>query len=140
MPDPNKSGLETVCKELGSAFQGILSWQWDSRFGAVLAEFGAGKKESIRGILERSLSITWESSNIDIAPEIVREINSHFGGLRAGQVLFTTDPNREPLIFCAWWPWGDGKTISIRIGSPFQKLSDSERAEKIQLFKKWFGI
>ena len=140
MPDPNKSGLETVCKELGSAFRGVLSWKWDSRFGAVLAEFGAGKKESIRGILERSLSTTWDSSNIDNAPDIVRTINSHLGGLRSGQLLFTTGPDREPLIFCAWWPWDDGKVISIRIGSSYEKLSDSEKAEKIQLFKEWFGI
>jgi hypothetical protein len=140
MNDRNKSGLESVCKELWSAFQGILSWKWDSRFGAVLAEFGTGKKESIRAILERSLSITWHSSNIDNAPDIVREINSHLGGLRSGQLLFTSDPDREALIFCAWWPWGDGKAISIRIAPFYKKLSDSEKAEKIQLFKEWFGI
>lgn len=140
MNDQNRSGLENACKELGSAFQGILSWKWDSRFGAVLAEFGAGKKESIREILERSLSITWDSSNMDKAPDIVRQINSHLGGLRAGQMLFTTDPNREPLIFCAWWPWENGKTISLRIASADRKLSDPEKAEKIQLFKEWFGI
>jgi len=140
MYDRNESGPETVCKEVGSAFQGVLSWQWDSRFGAVLAEFGAGKKESIRGILERSLSITWDSSNINNAPDIVRQIDTHLGGLRAGQMLFTTDPKREPLIFCAWWPWGDGKTISLRIASADRKLSDPEKAEKIQLLKEWFGI
>jgi hypothetical protein len=140
MHDQNRSGLENACRELGGAFQGILSWKWDSRFGAVLAEFGAGKKESIRAVLERYLSVTWDSSNIDKAPDIVREINSHFGGLRAGQMLFTTDPDREPLIFCAWWPWGNGKTISLRIASALKDLSDSEKAEKIQLFKEGFGI
>jgi len=140
MQDMNEPGLEKACKELCSAFQGILSWNWDSRFGAVLAEFGAGKKESIRGILERSLCVTWDISNIDKAPDIVREINRHLGGLRAGQILFTADPNREPLIFCAWWPWGDGKTISLRIASADRKLLDPEKAEKIQLLKEWFGI
>jgi hypothetical protein len=140
MDDANKSGLETTCKELWSAFRGVLSWKWDSRFEAVLAEFGVAKKDSIRAILERSLRITWDSSNIGNAPEIVREISSHLGGLRSGQVLFTSDPNQEAFIFCAWWPWGDGKIISIRIGSPFQKISDSEKAGKIQLFKKGFGI
>jgi len=140
MHDQNRSGLENACGELGGAFQGILSWKWDSRFGAVLAEFGAGKKESIRAVLERYFRVTWDSSNVDKAPDIVREINSHLGGLRAGQMLFITDPNREPLIFCAWWPWGDGETISIRIGSSFTKLSGSEKAEQIQLFKKGFGM
>ena len=140
MHDRNSSGLEKACKELGSAFQGVLSWKWDSRFGAVLAEFGVDKKDSIRAVLERFLSVTWGSSNIDTAPDIVREISSHLGGLRAGQTLFTTDPNREPLIFCAWWPWENGKTISLRIASADRKLSDPEKAEKIQLFKQGFGI
>ena len=140
MHDQNRSGLENACRELEGAFQGILSWKWDSRFGAVLAEFGAGKKESIRAVLERYLSVTWDGSNIDKAPDIVREINSHFGGLRAGQMLFTTDPNREPLIFCAWWPWGNGKTISIRITPALKDLSDSEKAGKLRLFKQGFGI
>ena len=140
MHDPNKSGLESVCRELRSAFQGILSWKWDSRFEAALAEFAAGKKEGIRAILERSLRITWDRSNIGNAPVVVQEIDSHLGGLRSGQLLFTSDPDREPFIFCAWWPWGDGKTISIRIASSDKKLSDSEQAEKIQLVKEWFGI
>jgi hypothetical protein len=140
MDDANKSRVESACKELWIAFRGALSWKWDNRLETVLAEFDAGKKESIRAILERSLSITWDSSNIGDAPEIVREINRHLGGLRSGQLLFTSDPNREAFIFCAWWPWGDGETISIRIGSSFTKLSDSEKAEKIQLFKKGFGI
>jgi len=140
MHDPNKSGLENDCKELFSVFQGVLSWKWDSRFETVLAEFRAGNKGSIRSILERHLSITWDISNIDNAPDIVRTINSHLGGLRSGQLLFTSDPNRDAFIFCAWWPWGDGKTISIRIAPSYKKLLDSEKVEKIQLFKGWFGI
>ena len=140
MDDPNKSGLENDCKELWSAFQGVLSWKWDSRFETVLAEFGVDNKDSIRAISERYLSITWDSSNIGNAPAIVRTINIHLGNLRSGQLLFTSDPNRDVFIFCAWWPWGDGETISIRIAPFYKKLSDSEKAEKIQLFKGWFGI
>jgi len=134
--------IEKVCRELAGAFQGSLSWKWDRRFETVLAEFGVGKKENIRAILERYLSATWESSNVGNAPDIVRTIDDSLGGLRPGQFLFTSDPNRDALIFCTWWPWGDGKQISIRIG-PFyndKDLSDSEVAEKIALFRNWFGV
>jgi hypothetical protein len=140
MDDPKKSGLENDCKELLSAFQGVLSWKWDGRFETVLAEFGVDNKDSIRAILERYLRITWDSSNIGNAPDFVREIDSHLGGLRSGQLLLTSDPDREPFIFCAWWPWGDDKTISIRIAPSYKKLLDSEKTAKIQLFKGWFGI
>jgi len=140
MHDSIKSGIENDCKELLRGFQGVLSWKWDSRFETILAEFGVDKKDSIRAILERYLKTTWDSSNIDNAPDIVRLINRQLGGLKSRQLLFTSDPNRDAFIFCAWWPWGDGKTISIRIAPSYKELLDSEKAEKIQLFKGWFGI
>jgi len=117
-----------------------LSWKWDSRLEAVWAEFGADQKDEIRAILERFLPMPWDSSNIGKAPVIVRTINGHLGGLRPGQQLFTSDPKGDAFVFCAWWPWGDGKTISIRIAPFCKNLSDSDKAEKIQLLKGWFGI
>jgi hypothetical protein len=138
--DLNKSDVDSVCGELSRAFQGVLSWKWDDRFETVLAEFGVASKDKVRAILERYFSSTWDSANVGTAPEIVRTIDSDFGGLRPGQLLFSSDPNQDALIFCAWWPWGNGKSISIRIGPSYQNLSDSEHAKKIQVFKGWFGI
>ena len=140
MADPAGTGLENYYKKLSSSFQGVLSWKWDSRSETVLAEFGTGKKDNIRAILERSLPVAWDSSNISKAPDIVQKINSHLGWLWPGQQLFTSDLKGDALIFCAWWPWGYGKTISIRIAPFYQKLSGPEKAEKIQLLKGWFGI
>jgi hypothetical protein len=140
MSDLDKSDLENVCRELLREFQGILSWKWDGRFETVLAEFAVENKETVRAILERYLSVTWDSSNIANAPDIVRRINVRVGTLRSGQLLFTSDPNRDSLVFCAWWPWGDGKTISIRVAPSYKKLSDSGTTEKTQLFKGWFGV
>jgi hypothetical protein len=138
--DPDKSDVEKVNGEFLRAFQGALSWKWDGRFETVLAEFGVDNKDSVRAILERHLGAIWDSSSIVSAPDIVRTVNIRVARLRSGQLLFTSDPHRDTLIFCAWWPWGDGKTISIRIASFFRKLSASETAEKIQLFKGWFGV
>ncbi len=140
MHDPNQTELENKCEELASAFKGVLSWQWDDRFGAVLAEFGVNNKDSIRAILDRYFSNTWDNSNIGSAPDTVKSINSHLGKLRSGQLLFTSDPKQDDFIFCAWWPWGDGQTISIRIAPYYKKLSDSDKAEKIPQLKDWFGI
>jgi hypothetical protein len=117
-----------------------LSWKWDRRFETVLAEFSVDKKENVRAILERYLNATWDSSNVGNAPDIVRAIHDNFGGLRPGQFLFTTAPNREVLIFCTSWPWGDGKEISIRIGPAHKEVSDSEGLEEIELFRVWFGV
>jgi hypothetical protein len=140
MSDSNKSDVENVCGELVRAFQGVLSWQWDGRFETVLAEFGVDNKENVRAILERYLSMTWDNSNIATGPDSVRRINVRVGTLRSGQFLFTSDPKRDTFIFGAWWPWGNGETISLRVAPSYKKLSDSETVAKIQLFKGWFGV
>ena len=140
MLDPNESDLKNICRELLGSFHGALSWKWDSRFETVLAEFSVDNKGSVRSILERYLSIVWDSSNIGKAPDTVRMIASHLGGLRSGQLLFTSDPNQDAFLFGAWWPWGDGKTISLRVAPFDKKSSDAEMAELIKLFKGWFGL
>ena len=140
MRDPNKSGLENDCKELKDAFQGILSWKWDSRFETVLAEFSVKKKEDIRAVLDRYLRTTWDGSSVGNAPDSVRAVDNRLGGLRPGQLLFTSDPGGEAFIYCAWWPWGDAKTISIRIAPSYQNLANAEKAEKTSLLKGWFGV
>ena len=140
MHDLNKSDFENVCRELLSAFQGVLSWQWESRFEVALAEFSLNDKDKVRAILERYLNIAWDSSSIGRAPDNVQKIASYLGGLRSGQLLFTSDPNQDAFIFGAWWPWGDEQTISIRIAPSDKRLSDSEMAELITQFKDWCGL
>lgn len=140
MNEPNKSELENICKELSSAFQNVLTWQWDSRFEAVLAEFNVANKDSIRAILDRYLKNTWDSSNINKAPRTVKKVNINLGKLRTGQMLFTSDTTRTAYIYSAWWPWGSGTKISIRIAPCYKRLPDPEKAEKIEQFKGWFGI
>jgi hypothetical protein len=140
MNDLDNAGLENECKKLWSAFQGILVWKWDSRFETALAEFGVKKQDNVRSTLERFLRSTWDGSNMANAPDPVRAVNGRLGDLRPGQLLFTSDQKGNAFIFCAWWPWGDGKTISIRIAPSYQNLADAEKAENTRLLKGWFGI
>ena len=140
MNDRNNSDVKTVCRELSRGFQGVLTWKWDRRFETVLAEFSVNQKDAIRAILERHLGATWDSASVGNAPEIVRTIEDYFGGLRPGQYIFTSNPSGEAVAFCTWWPWGDGKEISIRIGLAYLQSSDVERSEKVQQFKNWFGV
>jgi len=36
-------------------------------------------------------------------------------GLRQGQRMFVLDPDHEPLLYAAWWPWNGGKSFSLRV-------------------------
>jgi hypothetical protein len=140
MQDLDKLELDNICKELLSAFQGTLAWKWDSRFETVLAEFNVNKKDSIRAILDRYFRNTWDSSNIDKAPRTVKKVNIYLGKLRSGQMLFSSDTTRPEYIYCAWWPWDDCKTISIRIAPCYKRLPDTKKAGRIQQFKGCFGL
>lgn len=120
-----KSDLEKISRERLNASWGVLSWKWDQRFEAFLSEFSTDKRDEFRSILERDFSNVWDSTNIREAPDIVKMFNNNFGGLRSGQLLFTTDPTSQDVFICGvWWPWGDGRTISLRIASPAQKTEN----------------
>ena len=140
MSDLNRSDTENVCQELFGAFQGILSWGWDSRFQTVLAEFGADNEDFVRETLERHFSFTWHTGNIGQSPDTLRFVNTRLGGLREDQLFFTSEPTLEGFVFCAWWPWGDGKTISIRVSPFYYKLNEFQMVELIKKLKHWFGI
>jgi hypothetical protein len=140
MSDPGKSEIENGCKDLQKAFQGILSWKWDGRFETVLAEFGVKKKDQIRAVLQGTLRNSWEGSSIGKAPAPVQSVSGRLGGLRPGQLLMTSEPQGDAFLFCAWWPWGDEKTISIRIAPAYPNVPPAERAEHAGQLKSWFGI
>ncbi len=132
--------LDSVCKDLSSAFQGVLSWKWDSRFDSVLGEFKRDKEDHVCSILEHNFTSVWDKGIIGSATSIEQATSEHLGGLMSNQLLFTTDPKLGAITFCAWWPWGDGKTISIRIGSSLFILGESDDLETIAAFRAWFEV
>ena len=72
MPDNNNQALENLCKELSNAFKETLTWEWDSRFGTILANFDVENKGTIQEILERYIGIAWNDSNVSKASHIVQ--------------------------------------------------------------------
>jgi hypothetical protein len=127
---------EDICKALIDALRG-WSWKWDDRFGAVLAEFGVADQGEVRDVLRRLFSGEWDGSTIEAAPQAVQTVKSHFNGLMPGQMLFTSQPDREDFVYCAWWPWSNGTTISLRV-APFPGTSPGP--ERIARFKARFGL
>jgi hypothetical protein len=136
----NSPDIGTICKELFDEFHGRLSWKWDDWIGTILAEFDAARKEDVRASLEKFLPISWDSSNMENAPPIVQSIDKNLGGIRSGQLLFSSDPTQETFVFCAWWPWGSGTTISIRIAPYDKNLSETESNQLIEQLKSWAEI
>jgi hypothetical protein len=136
----DNSCLDDVCKQLRGSFDDVLVWKWDGRFGTALAEFPAEDKEKVLRILESFLVSRWDSVTIGEAPEIVQQIKTHFGGLMSGQLLLLSDPNQDALIYCAWWPWGNGKTISIRVGAYSKEIAAPDKPALNTAFRNWFKV
>ena len=135
-----ETDVENMCREFATAFQETLSWKWDSRFETVLAEFSVDDQEGVRAVLDRYLGRAWDRSTIGSAPDNVQTITSNLGGLMPGQLFFTSDPNRNTMLFCAWWPWGNGKTISIRVAPSKKESLGLDKSQQNEAFKRCFGL
>jgi len=125
---------------LASRLEGLLNWSWDGRFGTALAEFPIEQKERVLGVLEELLVSRWDSAGIADAPSVVRSLVSRLGGLMSGQLLLLSDPGSDSFLYCAWWPWGNGQTISVRL-APFGPDLPADRLEALTtLLRNQLGI
>ncbi len=136
----NTTRLEKSCNQLISDLGKRLTWKWDDRFETVLAEFSVTDKQIIHPLITRHMGEIWTLDQGASPPKVVQMIIDYFGGLTPGQTLFTSDPDQDGLLLCAWWPWGNGKTISIRLGVFADSLSDPDNEELTRRFRGWFGI
>ncbi len=92
-------------------------WSWDPRFKCVTSSFGKDIAERARQAMTGVLDAEWSAATINQAPDEIRTLSARFGGVRQGQLLFTGDAVGGPMhLFALWWPWGDGATISLRVG------------------------
>ena len=112
---PNSQALAAMGQEIHNAFQDLLTWQWDDRLEAVLAEFEVADNGEVIAILQRFFNFDWDHHSVGGAPENVKKLKKDLGGIMGAQILFTTDPAEGTFLFCAFWPWGNGEKVSIRI-------------------------
>jgi hypothetical protein len=92
-------------------------WSWDARFSAVASSFAAAQEPIVRASAVRAFPRGWTTKSIEAAPLELRALAERTGGLRAGQRLLGGDEATCPTLFGLWWPWGNGETITLRIGS-----------------------
>jgi hypothetical protein len=108
-------------------------WSWDSRMTCITSTFTTEFETKARAAIAEALTIEWTSSSVSKAPTFLREYVDRYGGLRSSQILFSSGAMGGSLVaFGLWWPWGDGDTISMRVGfadvdpgrEPYQRLRE----------------
>ena len=131
------SRLEKMTGDLTASLCDILEWRWDDRFDTALAQFSVAAQGRVGHILAGTLDHAWDRGNAEGSPEIIRMIIDYFGGIQHDQKLLSSDPDRDDILVCAWWPWMDGETVSIRLAVHDRSMGDKENSELTGAFKKW---
>lgn len=111
-------------------------WSWDGRLACVSSSFGADLEAKARAAAAEALPTVWTSTTLVKGTPQLRDVAEKSGGLRSGQLLMTGRTFGSILPFGLWWPWGDGLTISLRVGLGGIDMSD----EPYQEFRDLFGV
>ncbi len=91
-------------------------WSWDSRLCCVASSFDAVHVEQAEAAALRALPTVWSERSMPQAPPAIREVGERSGGVRAGQLIYARATDVSIVAYGLWWPWGNGSTISLRVG------------------------
>ncbi len=99
------------------------AWTWDQRFAMMSSSFAKELEPQARASAALALPSSWDAKTLATAPASLRELCEATGGLRARQALLAGRAG-DLVLWGLWWPWGDGTTITLRLG-----LGDYETME-----------
>lgn len=99
-------------------------WTYDRRFKCVTCSLAKPDEGVALAAVSPILPASWTAPTLAESPAEVKALVGSYGGLRAGQRVSWgsnggdagADGPSAPAAFALWWPWGDGVTISLRIG------------------------
>lgn len=110
-------------------------WSWDNRLNCVTSSINSDLEREARTIALEGLPAEWTPTSLAKAPPRIRDLAERSGGLRTGQLLYSAGPVSGVLAYGLWWPWGDGVTISLRIGLDIGIMDDP-----YPRFREVFGV
>jgi hypothetical protein len=114
--NPSHEQLFVALKRLRTGWPS-RGWSWDSRMTCITSSFSTEFESKARAAIAEALTQEWASSTVAKAPAVLREYVERYGGLRTSQLLFSSGALGGSLLaFGLWWPWGDGGTVSMRVG------------------------
>jgi hypothetical protein len=91
-------------------------WSYDRRLKCVASSIPLAREADARAAMAEVLPRSFSVDTVGGASDGVRALIEKCGGLRATQLLFWGGGDDAPGAFGLWWPWGDGTTVSLRIG------------------------
>ena len=123
----NQALINATSEALREALSDKLTWKWDDFHHALLSEFSVDHEHHVFHTLQQHFPHVWDKKSIKQAPRLLKHRAGYFGKLDKQQKLLTLDEQGESQVMLAWWPWGHGATISVRIfrtdDTPYQPES-----------------
>jgi len=120
--------LKILTHHLILDFKGLLSWKKDTWVGSYLAEFKVEQQETVKAILLKYLPHTFTQENIQVAPLSIQHQTAKIGGIKPKQWLVSSQLEAPVVLLGAWWPWGNGQKISLRL---FLAANQKAQAESL---------
>lgn len=131
--------FKDVCLSIIAAIPGEYSWEWDTRFLTMMVCMKENDSNQVKDKISGIFSRIIDSGSLHKATTQEKDLSKDLSGLKAGQLLFTYNYG-ENTLFGAWWPWGDGSKVSLRIGI-YTQGADAEFESKVESnLKLWFGM
>ena len=90
------------------------SWSYDSRMRCVVSAITLESAAAAEAAIAEVLTQSWTTRELATAPDTTRATTQACGGLREGQKIYWGGSTLG--AFGLWWPWGDGQTVSLRVG------------------------
>ncbi len=131
--------FETACKAIHTSGTGFLRWEWDDRFLAALSSFPVPEQDRVNSILGQYFTSTWDKTSVGNAPEMVQRLAGYLGGIGADQALLSPSGDNIKAV-AALWPWGNGRTVSIRILPVLSNYTEDQVNLFLDRFKGFFSL
>jgi hypothetical protein len=128
--------LQTYGKAVIDSLSPLVKWQYNDFHQVMLAEFSVDKQHQVMAVLQQTLPCQWDVKSIKKVSGEVKHRAGFFAKLTKNQQLFSEDLQTQPKYMVAWWPWGHGATVSVRLFL----TNTSEYQEKTGLLQRLSAI
>jgi hypothetical protein len=112
-------------KQVIEALSPLVKWKYDEFHKVMLAEFSVDKQDQVMFALKQVLPVCWDAKTIKKASPQIKHYAGSFAKLTKSQQLLAESEHERPNIMVAWWPWGHGATVSVRVfltnSAPYQE-------------------
>ena len=108
--------LNDTCTRIGLNIPPEYVWYWDERFNTATVVIDDTEKDLILFPITQEFERQWNIANIGDVPEPFFRYFKNVFGIIPGQKTFTSQTGDGTVLFAVWWPWGNGRKISLRVG------------------------